>query len=62
VFWLIEIACLPFDSALFDRVSGFFPRNRLAVQALPPGGSSVMSDCFYFGLNRLAAMSFCQAA
>jgi len=25
--WLIEIACFPFVSALFDRVSGFFPET-----------------------------------
>jgi len=59
---MIEIACNLSVCALFHRSFWVFPRNRLAVQSLPPGGTSVMSFCSCFGLNRLAAMNPCQAA
>jgi len=59
---VIEMICFP---SVFCTVRlGFwvFPRNRLAVWSLPPGGSSGMSVCSCFGLSRLAAMSSCLAA
>ncbi|QCE01180.1 hypothetical protein DEO72_LG7g2474 [Vigna unguiculata] len=37
-------------------------RNRLAVHPVPPGGSSGLLCCSCFGMIRLAAMNFCQAA
>ena len=37
-----------------------FSRNRLAVHPLPPGGTSGLLCCSYFGMIRLAAMNFCQ--
>jgi len=39
-----------------------FTRNRLAAQPLPPGDTSEVSVVLDSGLNRLAAMSICQAA
>jgi len=59
---MIEIACNLSVCALFYRGFWVFPRNCLAVQSLPPGGTSVMSFCSCFGLNRLTAMNSCQAA
>jgi len=35
----LKLQPLPSVSALFDRISGIFPKNRLAVQIEPPGGS-----------------------
>jgi len=39
-----------------------FPRNHLAAQPLPPGDTSEVNVVLVFGMNRLAAMSICQAA
>ncbi|QCD89185.1 hypothetical protein DEO72_LG4g124 [Vigna unguiculata] len=39
-----------------------FPRNRLAAQPLPPSDTSEVNVVLVSGMNRLAAMSICQAA
>jgi len=58
---MIEIACNLSVAHCFIEVSGFFSRNRLAGQSLPPGGTSEIEFYSCFGLNRLAAMNSCQA-
>jgi len=47
---------------LFLEVSGFLPRNRLAARMDPPGDASVFACFVGSTMNRLATMSFCQAA
>jgi len=59
--WL-KLQPLPSVSALFDLSFLDFSRNRLAVHSLPPGGTSGLLRCSCFGMMRLAAMNFCQAA
>jgi len=44
-------------------ISGFLPRNRLAVRPEPPGGTSICALFFlYFDMNCLTGMNILQAA